>query len=371
MEKVKRFIDVIIPMEACTLRCHYCYITQHGLFNNKPVELKYSPDVIKKAMTKERLGGICFINLCGGGETLLQPKVVDYMRALLENGHFVSVVTNATLTKRFEEIAQFPSEYMERLFFKFSYHYLELKKHNIMDKFFDNIRLMRDKGASFTLEATPSDELIPYIDEMKKVAIDNVGAIPHITVARDETKKGNLPILTNMSREDYHKTWGVFNSSFFEYKYSIFGVKRKEFCYAGDWVCWLDMGSGVLHQCYKSLYDQNIFDDPGKPIKWKAIGNNCCQYHCYNGHGFICWGGIPELESPTYAEIRNRVCNDGTEWLKPRMKAFMSTKASESNTEYSESKKIRTNLEMRARKLVKVASTDCHRLISKVKRTLK
>ena len=46
------------------------------------------------------------------------------------------VVTNATVSKRFEELAKLPKELLSHLFFKFSYHYLELKQRNLLDKFF-------------------------------------------------------------------------------------------------------------------------------------------------------------------------------------------------------------------------------------------
>ena len=35
MDKIKRFIDCYVPVTTCTLRCHYCYITHHRLFDNK------------------------------------------------------------------------------------------------------------------------------------------------------------------------------------------------------------------------------------------------------------------------------------------------------------------------------------------------
>lgn len=53
--------------------------------------------------------------------------------------------------------------------------------------------------ASFTIEVTPSDELIPYIDEMKEVSLREFGALPHITVARDESKP-DYPLLTKLSK---------------------------------------------------------------------------------------------------------------------------------------------------------------------------
>lgn len=347
MDKIKRFIDCFVPVSTCNLRCHYCYITQHGLFKNKPPKFKYSPKQVAEALSKKRLGGTCLINFCGGGETLYAPDVIDYIKELLKEGHYVMVVSNGVLTPRYNEIIKFPKEHLNRLFFKFSYHYIELKKRNLLPIFWSNIKKIREAGASFTLEATPSDELIPFIDEMIKEAIENVGAANHVTVARDERDPAKLPILTSMTRDEYRNTWNKFDSSFFKYKESVFGIKRKEFCYAGDWSFYLNLGTGIMTQCYCSFKSQNIFKDPDKPIEFLAIGQNCREHHCYNAHAFLALGDIPELEAPTYAEIRNRVCLDGSEWLRPDMKAFMSTKLYESNKEYSNDEKKDVNKKIR------------------------
>lgn len=343
MDSIKRFIDCYVPVTGCTLRCNYCYITQHRLFDAKLPKFNYPPEHVRKALSKERLGGTCLINLCGGGETLLPPEIIGYIKELLEEGHYVMIVTNATVDKRFDEISKFPTELTKRLFFKFSYHYLELKRKNLLERFFNNIKKVRDAGCSFTLEATPSDEWIPYIDEMKQVAIDNVGAVCHITIARDERDPDKLPILTSQPREEYEKTWNTFDSALFNYKLSIFEKKRKEFCYAGDWSFYLNLATGTMTQCYCSYFSQNIFENIEAPIKFKAIGNNCSQHHCYNGHAYLALGNIPQLDSPTYAELRNRTCADGSEWLKPEMKHFMSTKLWQSNKEYPVLKKASTN----------------------------
>ncbi|WP_077155033.1 radical SAM protein [Bacteroides bouchesdurhonensis] len=347
MDKIKRYIDCYVPITTCTLRCHYCYIVQHGLFANKVPELKYSVETVRRALSKERLGGTCLINFCAAGETLISKDLLEYVRAFLEEGHYVMVVTNATISKRFDEIVAFPPELLKRLFFKFSYHYLELKEKNLLDRFFSNIKKVRDAGCSFTLEVTPSDELIPFIDEMNKKSIEEIGAIPHITIARDERDPERLPILTNMNKEEYYKVWSKFKSAIFEYKMKIFEVKRTEFCYAGDWSFYLNLGTGMMTQCYKSLIKQNIFEDVEKPIKFCPIGNNCLEYHCYNGHSYIVLGDIPELDAPTYAELRNRICIDGSEWLRPEMKSFMSTKLCESNKEYTQSEKKMINRKQR------------------------
>ena len=183
MDKIKRFIDCTVPVVTCNLRCPYCYITQERDFLKAMPTFRYSAEVIGAALTQERLGGVCHFNLCGGGETLLPKEMIDIIFALLKNGHYLAIITNGTVTKQFEKIAQFPKEYLERLFFKFSFHYLELKKRNLLDRFFENINLMRSVGCSISVELTPDDYYIPYINEIKKICMERVGALCHVTVA--------------------------------------------------------------------------------------------------------------------------------------------------------------------------------------------
>lgn len=348
MPAIKRFIDCYIPVTTCTLRCKYCYVTTHQLFGGKIPDFQYSLEYVRKALSKERLGGVCLFNMCANGETLLLKGLIDYVRALLEEGHYVMIVTNGTLTNRFDEYAALPKELLAHLFFKFSYHYMELKEKNLLDIFFGNIRKMRDAGASFTLEQTPSDDAIPYRDEIIERAVKELGAAPHITVARDQRIDGKLPILTELSREEYIKMWGdKYHSPLFDYKMEIFGVKRKEFCYAGDWTAYMNFITGDMRQCGRSYMNWNVYKDISKPIPFCAIGKHCQELHCYNGHVWISLGAIPELKAPTYAEMRNRVCMDGSEWLKPEMKAFMSTKLYNMNAEYTISEKIYADIENR------------------------
>lgn len=345
MDQIKRWIEINVPVTTCTLRCSYCYITTHRLFEGSLPKFDFTPEFLRKALSKERLGGTCLINFCAGGETLLSPQIIGFAKALLEEGHYVSIVTNGTLSKRFDEIAEFPRDITTHLFFKFSYHYLQLKERGLLETFFTNIHKMQKVGCSFTLEQTPSDDAIPYQDEIIERAIREVGAIPHITVARDERIGGKLPILTELSRDDYKRIWGdKYLSVLFDYKMTIFEQPRKEFCYAGDWGVYLNLLTGEMQQCYQTNLSWNIYKDITKPIPFCAIGHNCKELHCYNGHSWICLGCIPELKSPTYAELRNRICKDGSEWLQPQMKAFMSTKLYDSNDEYTHTQKVWINI---------------------------
>ncbi len=343
MDKIKRFFDCSIATETCNLRCHYCYITQKRKFNNKLVDFEYPIDTMVKALSKQRLGGACLFNFCAGGETLLSEKVLPLVYALIEEGHYIMIVTNGTLTQRFEEISTWPKEILDHLFLKFSFHYLELKRLDLMQKFLDNVNLMKQSGASFTVEITPSDELIPYIEEIKKKCLEELGTMCHITVARDERVE-DICHLSKYPFDKYKEIWSTFESDLFSFKHSIFYQKRKEFCYAGDWSAFLYMSNGMLQQCLcGKVLSNSIFENTDEPIPFEAIGAKCELPHCINGHAYLTLGTIPTLDSPTFDKMRNRVCADGSEWLSPVMKSFMSSKLCQSNEEYSEKEKRRIN----------------------------
>ncbi len=337
-DKIKRFIDCHIPVATCNLRCHYCYITQEGKFEEKVKPLKYSAEyTAKKALSKERLGGTCLMNLCGGGETLIPKYTIDFTKALLEEGHYVSLITNGTLSKRFDELVSFDKDLLKHLFVKFSYQFLELKRTKQLDSFFKNILKIKNAGASFSLEITSNDEIIPYLEEAKEYSMKYLHALPHITIGRKNS--GDIPILTNYSRDEYAKIWEQFDSGMFKFKLPVFGEKREEFCYAGEWSFCLDLENGDVIQCYRGKKLDNIYNNVDEKLKLCAIGCNCGLPHCYNAHAFLTLGNIPDFTDFVYADIRNRVCDDGTEWLNEDMKAFMSSRLQESNEQYDEKKK--------------------------------
>ena len=366
MDKLKRFIDILVPVTTCTLRCHYCYTTHHRLFGGPLPKFSYTPETFRKALSQRRLGGVCMFNFCGGRETLLPPEVPEFVKALLDEGHYVMVVTNATTDRAFDVMEKWPQELVDRLFFKFSYHYLELKERNLFNKFFRNIKRMRDVGASFTLEATPSDELVPFIEDMKRQSKAELGAWCHVTVPRSERDMSTIPLLSNMSPDEFYNTWKVFDSPFFEYKFSVFGKKQTGFCHGGDWTMWLSMEEKTcrLCQCYCSYFSQDILSDINRPLSYHSVGHNCPLPHCYNAHAFLTFGTIAERNDPTYDVMRNRVCDDGTEWLKPRMKAFMSQRLRDNNEEYSAIKKFLSDMYIRRIK----GTRGIRKILSSIKR---
>ena len=324
------FIECHVPVKACNFRCDYCYVTQNGWWASEKPDFSLCLENIEAAVSIERLGGIAMFNLCATGETLLYSEMVEIIQKILRAGHYVMVVTNGTMKDRFEACCKFTEDERERLFFKFSFHYLELKKKNLIEKYFENIYMVQNAGISFTVELTPDDEYIPYISEIKQTCLKYLGALCHVTVPRDE-RLPDFPLMTKLSREEFFNIWSQFDSELFRFKWSIFEVRRKEYCYAGKWGIVLELGTGEYAQCYKGKRLGNLYEDVTKPLQLYAVGNNCKEGHCFNGHAFLGFGLIPELEVSDYADQRNRICSDGKQWLSKRMENFMRSRLSEAN----------------------------------------
>ncbi len=336
MEQIKRFFECLIPGTVCNLECSYCYIIQENRRSMKLSNMPYSADHIAKALRRERVGGTCLISICGAGETLTQKEVPEIAAALLREGHFVNITTNGTLTQAFERLIDKCADNISHLHVSFSFHYVELKNRNMLDAFFHNINLIRNAGASFLYQFNLCDEYIPYLDDIKQISMDRVGALPQVALTRDESSRP-MKIMSMLTDEEYYNIGKQFSSPLFDFTYNNFNVRRKEFCYAGDWSGVLNLQTGVLQKCYQNPECQNIFEDIEKPIKFEAVGKRCGNCYCINSSHFMSLGIIPEIETPTYSELRNRPEHN---WHTPEMKSFLNTKLYSSNKEYSKLKKF-------------------------------
>lgn len=336
MDKIKKFITCFVPVHACNFRCSYCYLSHHihkDAYGGGIVPFAIPVNKIVKSLSVERLSGKCYFNLCAAGETMMHPEIIELVSGLSKEGHYVDIVTNGTLSRKFDElIEKLNDDQRKRVFIKFSFHYLELKNRNMMEKFLNNIEKIKVAKISYTIEITPHDELVPYIDEIKKFSLDNFGALPHITVARNEGTK-DITLLTKYSRDEYRKIWGTFESALFDFKLKIFNEKRCEFCYAGLWSLAVNLENGYYSQCYIGDRLGNI-GDLNRPINFRAIGK-CREPHCFNGHAFLAFGDIPELISPSYANERDRKTNTDEYWLQPEIRDFFNSKLAESNGAYN------------------------------------
>jgi len=330
MDKIKRYILCAIPTSICNLRCHYCYLSQREIaYQGEQAKFRYSPGYIAEAFSKERLGGICLFNFCADGETLLTKQIDEYIHEIVKEGHYAEIVTNLTATPMLEKILSWEPDLLDRVVFKCSFHYLELTRKNLLDTFADNVHKIWDAGASATIELVPSDELIPFIDSVKEFSLKQFGALPQLTIARDDATP-DIDYLTKLPMSEYDKIWAQFDSDFWRFKKTIFKVKRNEFCYAGRWSLYVNLATGDASQCYGSWFSQNIYKDLSRPIQFIPVGK-CLIPHCYNGHALLASGCIPEFTDILYGDIRDRTKNDGSHWLQPIMHSFLNSKLEESN----------------------------------------
>lgn len=196
---------------------------------------------------------------------------------------------------------------------------------------------MKDPGYSVMVQINLTDEYLPYLNEIKNICTEKVGAPPQVAATRKEKSITKDIELLNLSGEKEYINQAIeFKSPLFDFTMDNFNVKRKEFCYAGDWTYVLNLQTGVLKRCYSSYIFQNIFENIEKPIIELAVGNNCGSRFCFNSSHFMALGVIPSVETPSYAELRNR---KKARWYSDEMECFLSQRLYQNNFEYRKMKK--------------------------------
>lgn len=340
MDRITRFIECLVPVTACDLKCSYCYVIQENRRTEKLPIFHYSPERIGKALSAKRLGGICYVSICGAGETLIPREMTDIIRNILEQGHYMNITTNGTISKHFDEIAALPADLLRRLHFSFSFHYLELLRTNRLNDFFANIQKVKQAGCSFLVQINLCDDYLPYLDEIKSICEEKVGAAPQVAATRNERTQ-KITLMTNYSVEEYKRFGDIFQSPLFDFTMKNFMVKRHEFCYAGDWSAVLNLSTGEMRPCYATTFTQNIFENINKPIRFEAIGNNCKDPYCGNSSHYMALGVLPSISAPSYADLRNR---EQAGWYTPHMRSFLGQKLGSNHAEYSRMQKLRTNI---------------------------
>ncbi|MCR5667279.1 MAG: radical SAM protein [Eubacterium sp.] len=318
------FIDCFLPLDFCNLSCDYCYVGQSEKYQRQAMFV-HSPEFIAHALGIHRLGGTSFINLCSDGETMLYPGIVEIAEQLIKQGHFVQIVTNGTVSKELKKLGKLKKEILDQLMMKFSLHYLELKKRNLLEVFAENVMWLYDQGASITIELVPYDDLEPYIDEIVVYCEEQFGAKPHLTVTRDESTS-EYKIFTSHTKEEFYQIWRGFDCAMFEIKMDKV-YKRYSTCRAGELSYVFNMGTGQLYQCNGNELLMNLYDNLTMELEVKPVMDQCKNPYCYNCHSFLSIGVIDEvMDAPTYFEVRNRKMKGGRNWVHKKAAEYFSLK---------------------------------------------
>jgi hypothetical protein len=298
---------------------------------------KYSAEQIGRAISKERMGGTCAFYIIADGEPFFHNEIIDIIYRILEQGHYLFIATNGTLTKQFKKFGEFPQDYLKRLLFRFSFHYLELIRTDNLGVFFNNAKFVKSIGCSYYMTLCLDDSYIPYFDEIKSKCMEELGQAPIISYKREIVGENKYEIGTKLPLSEYQKWGRYYGTNLVDYELKYFMVRPKGFCYAGDWVNIVDLLSGIMKPCWDKSGAINLFENPEEPAPFEAIGNNCTQPYCMCGSNFYSVGVMPGIEYPNFTELRDR--GGFTE----EMRHFFGSKLAESNKKYNPIKKLWIN----------------------------
>lgn len=333
--RIHKFIELLVHgTTQCNFHCDYCYVWRKEGFHAGNASSEHTPAEIRRALSVKRLGGQCHINMCALGETLFAQGIEDIIYELADEGHFVSVITNGTVSSKIRAITEFSVRIQERIFLKLSFHYLELKRTNTLERFWDNVRRIKNSCCSYSIEITPSDYLIEEINEIKREFNVNAnGVMPHITFTRDAAKPG-LDLYSDLSLDEYVSTWKQFDSPLFDLKTELYKKKISHNCYAGCWSYRVNLMNGNLQSCYQQEVNGTIFDDIDNNLPVRTVGKHCKLEYCFNNHAFLAWGDVPDIGCCNYLDIRDRKDTDGVHWVKESYRDVMRQKLYENNYDY-------------------------------------
>lgn len=300
---VSRAITVYVSGNKCNLNCSYCYVVNSRCDEKtEKVDLKFDLQTMIEAFSVERLGGIADIVVIGSAETLLMEHIIPFVHGLLKHGHVVTVVTNATLTKRIKQLVDIDKIYLKRLIVKASMHYLELKRQGLLKVYFDNIKYVVNAGASCYPFVLIAEEYLPYLDEISSSCIDELGIKPQCSPCNEvvdiDSIKYSSKFKPEITQELYKNIEKKFDTRIFN---EIVQNKKfdpqEHFCYAGLWSFGVDYATGNMSKCHgisipDNFYEGNFCGKVREPVACSCGIESCClQYN------FFAEGLLPDYDS--------------------------------------------------------------------------
>ena len=304
--KADKFVECLVPISHCNLRCEYCYVIQGNYRDSVRPKFRRSPQEIGYAFNPARWHAQrLFVSFCGAGETFLCKEMTDIVTYTLMQGNFVNVTNNGTIRPAIEKLISLPDDLASRLVFAFSLHYKELKSRNLLNVFAENVKKVAQSKASFTVQLNLYDGYLDCLDEIKNFCLENFGALPQIALTREQRR--GIAVHSSADFETYKSYGAQFDSPMFEFACENFLKSRAEnFCYAGENSWRLDLATCDLNRCYFERPYFNVYNDLDQEIPLQPVGRNCRDIYCVNAIHFMALGVVPEINCPSYAQMRDR-----------------------------------------------------------------
>lgn len=146
----------------CNLDCSYCVSKDE--IRNAPE--KFIIDISSLIKTLDESHKIFEIVFTGGGEPFLVPNLIEACETITKK-HYISLLTNLTSPK----VAEFANKIDPKkvLFIRASVHIKELEKRNLLDVYFNNFFLLKDRGFNIHASEVAHPLLLAEVKKYKKL----------------------------------------------------------------------------------------------------------------------------------------------------------------------------------------------------------
>jgi len=249
---------------VCNLDCEYCF----GHFNDVPQINKI--DIEQLLKTLDKTGKIFRISFTGG-EPFLIPNIVEAMKAI-SSRHFVSFNTNL-ISPKINDLADSISP-KRVVHIHASFHYEELLKRKLLERFIDNYLRLKRTEFSIHAEAVAYPCLRSKITEMNEVLSEHGITLQYSPYFGIHDDKSYPESYTN----EELKIFGLSDTSRLTY------AQKGAFCNAGYNV-FVAFHEGKLKPCFHfkescgNLYDEIIFSHSMKQCPFSKCG---CPLNIYD-----------------------------------------------------------------------------------------
>lgn len=223
---------------TCNFSCPQC------AGNARKMEGDYVPEKINIEVLKKFLAGLNKTAqfVFTGGEPLFVENIIDAFVELTKE-HYIVLITNLVSSKVKEMAERVNHERVS--YIKASAHILELEKHNLLDKFFSNYRLLKEKGHTVHVAEVAYPFMIDKIDYYKKMFKEN-GIDLEFQAFRGSWKDKKYP---DAYSEDETRLFGFEKETV--YRPDIFKHKG-DLCIAGYNVAIINP-VGEIYPCYSIM----------------------------------------------------------------------------------------------------------------------
>lgn len=186
-ERKKLLISATIELTSkCCFKCSHCYIDN--------TKIGYISSLSFERMLKELKTLGCVYLTLTGGEAILHPNFAELYNTACKYGFIITLFTNGYMLDRYIDLlAQHkPYEIDITLYGVDQSTYFNSTNVDTSCKVLENLKILRDKGITFSLKAAVTRNIFPLLTRMQDIARDYNATFrfdPYIFLSQDQCQK--------------------------------------------------------------------------------------------------------------------------------------------------------------------------------------